>query len=227
MPNVQLAGGGFGGQIQGNFGIYQANTDGSFTVDSRDVPSLLTLGMAYVKQSNRDITLPMAPAAAAVGGVVSSGALSNGTVAVTTQPTVMRPVNVEIGTGTTPITAGNVSVTYLGNDGVVTTDNVSAVIALSTSETVGLSKGVQSISNITVSGLVGGTAPWIRLSTTAQISLPVDPGAIDFAVNREYDAGATVAVGTLGTALASIAPTTAPNGTVTYSFSYSFTSPVS
>lgn len=226
MPNVQLAGNGFGGVVQGNYGNYQAASDGSFTVDSRDAPSLLARGMGYVKQSNRAYTLPLAPAAAAVGGVVASGALSNGTVAVTTQPTAMRPVNVEVGTGTTAITAGNVAVTYIGNDGASGTDNFSAVCSASASTTQGLSRGVQSISNITVSGLVGGTSPWIRLSTTAALSLPVDPGAIDFAVNREYDAGATVAVGALASALGSITPTTAPNGTVTYAFSYSFLSPV-
>ena len=226
MSTVQLAGNGFGGVVQGLFGNYQAASDGSFTVDARDAPSLLTRGMSYVKQTSRAYTLPLAPAAAAVAGVVSSGALSNGTVAVTTQPLVMRPVNVEVGTGTTAITAGTVAVTYVGNDGVSGTDTLSLACALSSAVTQGLSRGVMHISDITVAGLVGGTSPWIRLSTTTALSVPVDPNAVDFAVNREYDAGATVAVGTLASALGSIVPTTTMNGTVTYSFNYSYLSPV-
>lgn len=227
--NVQITGPtGAGGLIQGAYGNYQPSaSDGSYTVDSRDVPPLLAAGFSYVRTQQQAYTLPLAPAAASVGGIVSSVALSNGTLAITHQPDVMRPVNVEVGTGTTAITAGNVAVTYVANDGTTQTDNISTVIALSTAETVGLSKCVDTITSITVSGVVGGTSPWIRLSTTAALGLPLAPGAIDLAVTREYDAGATIAIGTLGTALGSITPTTAPNATVTYSFFYTYTSAIS
>lgn len=226
MATVQLAGNGFGGVVQGNFGTYTAASDGTFTVDTRDAPPLIARGMAYTQHQNTSHTLPLAPLAAGVGAIVSSGALSNGTVAVTAQPDWMRPVNVEVGTGTTAITAGTIAVTYTGNDGVVTTDTLNLACALSSAVTQSLSKGVISISSIVVAGLTGGTSPWLRLSRTASIALPVAPGAVDFAVSREYDAGATIAVGTLSTTvLGAIAPTTAPNGTVTYSFAYSYTSP--
>lgn len=227
MTTVQLAGSGFGGLVQGNWGNYQAASDGTFTVDTRDVSALLTLGMNYVRIQNQSFTLPLAPPAASVGGVVSSGALSNGTVAVTVQPTVMRPVNVEVGTGTTAITAGSVAVTYIGNDGVVGTDTLSLICPLSSAVTQGLSRGVDTISSIVVSGVVGGTSPWLRLSTTAALSVPVAPGTNSVAFTREYDAGATVAVGTPAAALGSIAPTGAPNGTLTYSFLYTSTAPIS
>lgn len=230
MPTVQLAGNGFGGVVQGNFGTYQAAADGSFTVDARDVPSLLTRGMAYVKQTSRAFALPLAPAAASVGGLLASGALSNASVSVTAQPDTMRPVNFEWGTGTTAITAGQAAITYTGNDGVVGTDIIPLATALSTANTVALSRGVTSIAagGIVISGLVGGTSPWRRVSTTAGLSVPVDPSAVDFSVTREYDAGATIAVGALiSTVLGSITPTTAPNATVTYSFNYAYLSPVS
>ena len=226
MPTVQMAGNGFGGVIQGNYGNYQAASDGTFTVDTRDAPSMLALGMNYVAYGNRAYTFPLAPAAAAAGGVVASGALSNGTVAVTTQPTAMRPVNVIVGTGTTAITAGTVAVTYIGNDGKSGTDTLPLAVAASASSTQALSRGVDTHTTIAVSGLVGGTSPFIRLDTTVALSLPVTPGAVDFSVTREYDAGATVAVGALvASVLGSITPTTAPNGTVTYSFVYSYVSP--
>jgi hypothetical protein len=226
MGMVQLAGNGFGGVVQGNFGIYQVATDGTFTVDARDAPSMLTLGMAYTKQINTSYTLPLAPGAAAVGNIVASGALSNGTIAITANPDVMRPVNIEVGTGTLPITAGTIAVTYTGNDGTVGTDTFSAVCAASTAVTQGLSRGVSTISSIVASGVVGGVAPWRRMSTTAAVAVPVGANVIDVSFIREYDAGATIALGTPGVALGSIAPTTAPNGTVTYSFAYDYVSPV-
>ena len=224
-PNTAVSG--IGGLIQGNFGNYFPAADGSYTVDTRDVPSLLVAGMTYVRTQQAAYTLPLAPAAATVAGVVSSGALSNGTLAVTTQPGVMRPVNIEVGTGTLAITAGTAAVTYVGNDGVSGTDTFSLACPLSSSLTQGLSRGVDTISSIVIAGVVGGVSPWIRLSTTAALSVPVAPGAIDFVVNREYDAGATIAVGALATALGSITPTTAPNSTVTYSFFYTYTAPTS
>lgn len=216
-----------GGLIQGNFGNYLPASDGTYTVDSRDVSPLLAAGFVYMKQTFASYTLPLAPGAATVGQIIASGALSNGTVAITHQPDVMRPVNVEVGTGTTAITAGTVTVVYEANDGTIQTDVLSLAIALSTASTQGLSKGVVTISSVTVAGLVGGTSPWLRLSTLAQVSLPVSPGAADFAVVREYDAGATIAIGTLGVSLGSIIPTTAPNATVTYSFAYYYTAQTS
>jgi hypothetical protein len=58
------------------------------------------------------------------------------------------------------------------------------------------------------------------------LSVPVNPGAVDFAVIREYDRGATIAIGTLSTTtLASIAPTTAPDGTSAFGFAYTYISP--
>ena len=228
MPTMQIASpAGFGGLIQGAYGNYQQSTDGSYTVDARDVPPLLTKGFTYVRQTSQAYTLPAAPAAATIGAIVASGALSNGTVAITANPDVPRPVNVEWDAGTIALSAGSIAVTYIGNDGVSGTDTISLIAALSTATTVGLSRGVVTISSIVVSGLVGGHSPWLRLSTTAGVSVPVAAGAIDVNFQREYDDGATIAIGTVASALASIAPTTAPNGTHTFSFVYDYVSPTS
>lgn len=225
---VQMApAAGIGGLIQGAYGNYPPASDGTYTVDVRDAPGLLVMGMSYVRAVTQSYTLPLAPAAASVGGIVASGALSNGTVSLTANPDCARQVNVECGTGTTAITAGTVAVTYIGNDGVSGTDTLSLVCALSSAVTQSLSRGVVTISSITVAGLTGGTSPWLRLSTTASVSLPVTANAVDFNVRREYDSGATVAVGTVSSVtLGTVAPTNAPNGTRTYSFVYSFVGPV-
>jgi hypothetical protein len=220
-------GAGIGGLIQGAWGNYQPASDGSYTVDSRDAATLLAQGFNYVKQIQAAYTLPLAPGAATVGYIVASGALSNGTVALSHGTDVLRPVTVEVGTGTAAITAGNIAVTYVGNDGLSATENYSLVCAASTAVTQTLSRGVDSISLISVTGVVGGTSPWLRMSTTAAISVPVAPGAIDFAVQREWDAGATIAAGSTTATLGTVAVTTAPNGTVTYSFNYFYVAPQS
>jgi hypothetical protein len=221
MATVKLAGNGFGGTVQGNYGTYQAASDGSFTVDTRDAPSCLAIGMDYVQQFSQSYTTPIAPAAAGVGAIVASGALSNGTVAVTAQPDVPRAVTVEVGTGTAAISAGSAAVTYTGNDGLVGTDTFSLVCGASSGVTQFLSRGCVTISTITVSGVAGGTSPWLRMSRTAALSVPVPPQSVDVVFTREYDSGATIALGTpSSTILGTITPTTAPNGTVTYSWLY-------
>jgi len=225
MSTVQLSLNGLGGVVQGNYGTYQAGTDGTCVVDTRDVASLLALGATYVNVVSSSYTTPMAPTAATVGAIVASGALSNGSVSVTAQPNELRPVTVEVGTGTTAISAGTATVVYTANDGTTTTDSFSLVCAASASVTQTTSKGVDTISSITVAGVSGGLSPWFRMSTTAAIALPLAPGAVDISVQREYDNGATIAVGTLGISLGSIYPTTAPNGTLQYSFVYTYTAP--
>jgi hypothetical protein len=228
MTTVKLAGNGFGGVIQGAYGTYNIALDGSFTVDTRDAPPLLQQGMAYVTVSTEQYTTPLPPPAAAVGAIVASVGLSNGTLTIASSPSIPRPVAVVVGTGTTAITAGNVTVTYVGNDGQTDVDVFSLACAASSTTTQLLSRGVDTITSAVVTGLTGGTSPFIHLDTTAALSLPVAPGAIDFAVQREYDGGATVAVGTvLSTPIGSITTTTAPNGTLNYSFVYVFTAPAS
>lgn len=228
MPMIQLAGNGFGGVIHGAYGNYQAAADGTFTVDARDAPTLLVRGMAYVGRVFQSYTLPHVPGAALPATIVASGALSNGTVAIARNPNELRQVQAVVGAGTLAITAGTVAVTYVGNDGLSGTDTLSLITAASGTSTLSLSRGVNTISTITVSGLVGGASPYIEFGTTAALSVPVAPNAVDFAVQREYDAGATIAVGALvNGVLGTIIPTTAPNGTVTYSFAYSYVAPTS
>ena len=226
MATLRMAGNGFGGIVEGQYGNYQAASEGTFTVDTRDAPSMLVLGMTYLNQITQQMTMPLAPAAATVGRVVASGNLSNTTVSVSNQPDVPRPVTVEVGTGTAAITAGTATITYVGNDGQTDVDVFSLVCPASGAVTQYLSRGCITVSSVVVAGVVGGTSPWFRMSTTAALAVPVPPGAIDIAFLREYDAGATIALGTpSSTILGAITPTTAPNGTVTYSFLYSYVSP--
>lgn len=223
---VVLAGNNIGGTVLGAFGPYQQATDGTFTVDSRDVPELLKAGMSYIqKETSYFDTSPATPLAAASGQAVASTALSNGTVAVSNQPDVMRPLNVIIGTGTSAPTAGSVAIAYVANDGSTQTDTFTTLPAASGSVTQATSKGVAHINTITIAGVTGGTSPWLRVDTTAAIAVPIGVGAQDFKETLEFHDGTVETNGTLQTSLGCIAPSTAPNGTHTFGFAYTWIQP--
>lgn len=228
MSSIQLAGGPVGGLVQGNFGNYTQASDGTFTVDTRDAPSMLALGMNYISKPVRTYVLPAAPLVATSGQIVASAALSNGGLTIANQPDVIRPLNVVIGTGTAPITAGTLSMTYAANDGTLAqVDVFSLALLASAGNTIVTTKGVQKLATAIVGGLAGGTSPFIHIDTTAAVSVPVDVGAVDFSVFSEYLSGVLEAPGTIVTAsLGGITPTTAPNGTRTYSFGYSYFAPI-
>jgi hypothetical protein len=228
MSTVQLAGVTVSGTINGLYGTYSQAADGTYTVDTRDAPSMLQAGMAYLRACTRSYNTVTVPAAATAGGLIASASLASGALSVV-QPDVPRQGNLVVGNGTAPITAGSVSVGYYGNDGLLGTDTFSCVgLTGAISITTPLSRGVAHIATAFVSAIVGGTAPYVRCDTTATLALPVDPGAIDFLEIKENVATGNVSTGTLSTvSLGCLAPTSAPNATLTYGFLYSYKAPTS
>src|ERR1019366_1703471 len=154
------------GTVIGNYGTYTPNSDGTYTVDSRDVTTMLGIGWNYLSAATVNNSYPAVPAAAAVGAIIASASLTNGAVSVT-QPIDIRPVQVVIGNGSPGITAGQLAITYIGNDGQTTTDTISAVMTYNTSTTTYLSKGVAHITTAVISALAGGGSPYNIGNTTA------------------------------------------------------------
>ena len=227
MTTVRLASNGVGGTIQGSFGTYVVGSDGTVTVDSRDAPPLIAAGMGYLANRGDSYTTPIAPAAAASGQIVASGGLTNGSVSIANQPDIMRQVSFVIGAGTVAVTAGTVTVVYVGSDQQSHTDVLSAACAASGTTTQPLSRGVVSVTSVTIAGVTGGASPFIHGDTTALIAVPSDPGAQDFVLNNEIDDTGRQTAGTFSTS--SLGCTTlhaAPNGTHTYSLAFSYVSPV-
>jgi hypothetical protein len=227
MATVQLAGVAVSGTIQGLYGTYTQASDGTYTVDTRDAPSLLQAGMAYLRACVRQYNSPTVPAVAAAGQLIASAALSTGALAVAHQPDVPRQGNLVIGNGTAPVSAGSVSIGYTGNDGNLGTDTFSCVgLTGAISITTALTRGIVNIATAFVTGLTGGTSPYVRLDTTAYLAVPVDPNAIDFKELGENVASGSVSTGTISTVtLGCISPTSAPNSTLTYGFLYSYKAP--
>lgn len=223
MATVKLAtNGNAGSVVQGQFGTYQQASDGTVTVDSRDAPPLIAAGMTYMHNAGGYYTTPVAPRASSSGRIHTSGAFSSGAVAISNQPDVMRQVQVVIGAGTTAITAGAVTVTYLGQDFQNHTDVLSGIMAANAIVTQNLSRGVVSIATMTVGAVTGGASPFIIMSDTNLIAVPSDPNGQDFVLNAEYDTNSLQsAPGTFSTSsLGCTTVVAAPNGTQTYSFGY-------
>jgi len=226
MVKLSVLAAGLGSPILGNNGTYMVAADGTVSVDSRDVSALLAAGATYVAAKTGYYGQTQAVLVATVGKLVASTSLVNGALTIANQPDVMRQGAVITYAGTSAITGGSISVPYIANDGTLTTDVLSLVTAASGNATLFTSKGIAVLSTPTISGLVGGATPGIHLDTTATISVPVDSGVKDVTFVREQIDTGEEAVGTPSTVtLASIAPTTAPNGTHTYGFLYTANTP--
>lgn len=200
---------------------YTPDSTGAIYVAPNDVLSALAAGWVFWNSEFRNAGVTT-PAAANAVLVVASVALSNGALTVAAQPDVLRPLAVRIDPGSSAITAGVATLVYYGNDGVLTTDVLSLVAAASTPVTLTTSKGILILNSGTVSGLVGGTSPKIQVGTNATLALPVTPGFGNFTVLRENTDGANGTIGTVTASGGLVAPTTAPNGTHSYSWGYTY-----
>jgi hypothetical protein len=223
VPGVTPAGA-FQGPNTGT--VFASTTDNTFSIDVRDLDRALKSGYVPVYKDCRVYSPPVAAVAtASVGLIVNSVALTNTTLTIAAQPDVPRQAFVRFDPGTTPITAGVCTVVYGANDGTAAqTDVISLVAALSTPGSTNLSKGVLTVTSATVTGLTGGTSPKIQIGTTANLAVPLPPGAVDVTILKETNAAADVAVGTLTNA-GIWTPHAAPNASLIFGIAYSVIAP--
>ncbi len=204
-------------------GNVQVPESGRITVDLRDVPNCLAMGMKYVVSSSR-VQGFTAPILGTAGRFVASTALANGTLSIANQPDVPRVAAVREDTGTSAVTAGNLALAYYANTGSLVTDNISLVAPASSLVTTNTTYGVVQLVSAIVTGLAGGASPKIQVNNTNAFAVQVNPGFASFVVFREDTDGASGAIGTVNSTAAAVIPSTAPNGTHGYAFFYNFTS---
>ena len=226
VAQVKMSAAGIGGgSLQAPSGTYNIPSDGIVTVLASDVSALLQAGLSFVNITTRWQDITPAPRAATAARIVGSTALANGTIAIANQPDCARLAGLRVDPGTSAITAGTAALIYTANDGNPQTDSLTLVAAASTPTTQNTSKGVLHLTSITIAGLVGGTSPLVQVNDTNVLSLMVQQGATDFAIIKANVDGADEAIGTVTSSAFSIAPTTAPNGTHTYGYGFSFNAP--
>jgi len=204
---------------------YTADANGIFAIAANDIESAVQSGMVPVYNSGLRVANYGIVAAATVGKFVASAALSNGALTIANQPDCPRQAKLRVDPGPSAITAGTATAIYTANDGSTQTDVLSLVTGASTVATLFFSKGVAAITSITVAGLTGGTSPKVQVDSTAVLALPVIPNFVALTGVYENVDAAPETVGSVTTSNGAITPTTAPNGTHTYSFGYTFKAP--
>ena len=225
MTTVKMNAVAIGGTINlPNTGNVFVPADGIITVDSNDVPFLLRAGATYINTRNKTATLT-SPLAATAGRLVASTALSNGTKTIAHQPDVPRQAVLRIDPGTSAITAGNVAMNYIANDGSTVTDNVSLIMPGTTVVSTNTSRGVLNLNSVIVTALAGGASPEMQVNDTNSLSVPVDPGFVDFAMVTEYVDAVPEGQVSVASSAGSFTPSTTPNGTHTYGAFYSYNAP--
>lgn len=199
--------------------------NGQITVPTQDAPVYIAAGAKYTSTNARSQVLSAAPRAGSAGRIVASVALANGTLTIANQPDVPRQLAVRVDTGTSAITAGNLALTYLANDGTTQVDNISPVAPASTLLTTSTSKGVVSLTSAIVTALAGGASPKVQINDTNSLSVQVDPNFSGVMFNQTVADGAAEGQVAVDSSSASWTPSTTPNGTHTYGAVYSFIAP--
>jgi hypothetical protein len=222
MATVKMNAAAIGGTIQLAFsGSVTVPADGLITVDQRDAIDLLRAGATYITaQTRRDYV--GIPIAGAVGQFVASAAFGNGTLTIAAQPDVPRLASVRVWPGTSPISAGNIAVNYIGNDGLTITDNFSAIGVASAAVSSNLSRGLVHLNSVIVTGVSGGASPGVQMDSLNSLAMIVDPGFVDFSGVQAFVDTLASGIVSVQSSAACITPSTAPNGTHAFSLVGSF-----
>ena len=228
---------GVGGLIQAPNGTYIVGSDGTTTVNAADVQALQALGFQFAV-SQHESYFTAAAAAASATAVVSSVALSNGTLTIAAQPDVPRQLQAVVFPGTLPITAGVLTMTYTAIDGTTQVDALSMVMGSQAAGTAGgtlqTTKGVEHLTSAVITALAGGAAQnGIEIGTNTYLGLPMPPRYVDMAVTKETKVTMTggfpipsdEAVGTVVASSGLISPTVSPDAQHSFIFDYNFVSP--
>lgn len=202
--------------------VYTADAFGRITItDSRDLGPALASGCVYSPTDTRWYTAGSAPAAAAAANVVAAVAVANGTLTIAGQPDVPRNLQI-VQTGTPTITAGSVNITMVNSQGVTLTESVALASANGTLTT---NNAVGHVVGASVSGAAGSALGTISIGSGAALGLPLPAGFANLTVFKQNTDGADVTNGTIDGTYGKVTPNTAPNGTHTYSFGYTFVLP--
>jgi hypothetical protein len=190
-------------------------------VAAADVLDHLNAGCRFAYTGAQYLSLGT-PAVAAASSIVTNGTLSNGSLTIAGQPDVPRKLQAVVAPGAAAISAGSLTLTYTDASGQAQADSFALTTPASTNLTFSTSHGVARIASAVVSGIAGGSSPTIAVGTTNALGLPAVQGAFSFAVFKEVKDGADETVGTVDATGGTVTPTTAPNGTHSFSFGYTF-----
>ena len=158
--------------------------------------------------------------AASATAIVSSAALSNGTLSIAAQTDVPRQLQFVINPGAAAITAGGLELDYDDQNFQPVTDTLSLITGANTATTVTSSTGCMNLRAAKVANLAGGSSPNIQGGYNTVLAIPHDYPATGFKVVKATQAGVvdTLPTTTVAAKPWLITPNTAPDGTKALSF---------
>lgn len=235
-----LAPAGVTGLVQGRSGHnYTVGSDGTITnVDAADVGALVSAGWRYFFPAIGRASFS-SPLPADLVSIVNAVTPSNVALTLAAQPPHARKLQIRIIIGTTTttaITAGNLALVGVDQDGNAVTENISLI--QNASATVKSANAYAKLTSATVSAYAAagsGTGNTVGIGLSNDFGVPTCAGAVDFALIKatkitkvlgtsNVAADDVAATATIDATARTISPTTAPaaNGLVDYEFTYGF-----
>jgi hypothetical protein len=159
------------------------------------------------------------PIAAELVSISAAAIATNRALTIAGQPDYPRKLQVRQ-VIVTAITAGILTIVGINNAGQTITETVSLIA--SATQTLKTVNAFAHVTSATVSGLVGGGDGTLGIGVAADLALSIPATFSGLQVFKANVDNADEAVGTVDTAAGTISPTTAPNGTHSYTFYYSF-----
>ncbi len=202
---------------------YVADQNGVVSnVAAGDVIDHLNAGCSFAHTGSHYISHAVAPTAATAANIVASVALANGSLTVAGQPDVPRKLQAVVTPGAAAVIAGSLTLSYTDSSGQSIIDSFIVATPASIALTLTTSRGVSHLASAALAQVSGGASPTIAIGTTSALGLPAVQGALAFSVFKEVRNGADETVGTVDPTGGTVVPSTAPNGTYTYSFGYNY-----
>lgn len=239
MPITMIAPAGVTGVVNGNAANYTIGADGTITnVASSDVLALLRDGFRLFSTFINRCFIS-SPLPADLVSIVNAVTPSDVALTIAAQPPHARKLQIRIVIGTTTttaITAGNLALVGVDQDGNAVSENISLIE--NASATVKSAHAYASLTSATVSAYAAngsGTGNTVGIGLSNDFGVPTAPGVVDFTLlkaskttkvlgtsNTTVDDVASTA--TVDAVARTIASTTAPanNGLVDYDFTYSW-----
>jgi hypothetical protein len=229
---------GTSGLVQTPNGTAGIASDGTMSVDVRDIPALLAAGFRFYRQNSISHHVE-APLPADLVSVKAAATPANGTITIAAQPPHARKlqVRVVVGTpGTTDIAAGTLTLVGVDQDGNAITEVISLVAG--TSVTLKTAYAYAKLTSGTVANYAangGGTGNTLGIGVSNDFGIPGGSGAGNMSlvkatkVTKVLGTSVTAADDAAGSATVdsvarTVAPTTAPSasGLIDYVFHVSF-----
>lgn len=205
-------------QLPGGQAVIQTATDGSASVDASLVPQLIKAGWTFFFADTNTCYFAAPIAAELITIVAATIPVSGAAYTIAAQPGFPRKLQVRC------VQSGAVAslvVNIVGTDGRGNAVSESVNVAGASTATFATVNAYAHVMSVTPVGTVTNVTT-IGVGVGAALALQLPPNFSDLLVYKENLNGADEAVGTVDAVAGTVSPTTAPDGTRSFQFFYSY-----